>query len=177
MREPVYLRGAVYWCRIRNPNGGKHLRASTGCKDKRAAIARWRELERLAVTGAHQAPHTPTLADALDSRIEERKSAGRAAGTIEMLAKKSRHLTRLLGAETRLSRIDAGAIDGYVATRLEEGAARSTVQKELVTLRGALRLAPNRASPCRFPLARWGPSAYSISIDGARSPVTIRRET
>jgi integrase len=144
MREPVYLRGAVYWCRIHNPNGGKHLRQSTGCKDRRAAVAKWRELERLAVTGTDSPTHATSLGDALDRRLTERANAGRAAGTLDMYRKKARHLTRLLGGETSLARVDAAAVDGYVATRIREGAARSTVQKELVTLRGALRLARRR---------------------------------
>ena len=61
-----------------------------------------------------------------------------------MLTQKARHLNRLLGSETPLSRIGAKEVDGYVATRLEEGAARSTIHKELSTLRGTLRLAKRR---------------------------------
>lgn len=141
MREPLYLRGAIWWCRVRNRHGGKHRKVSTGCKDRRSAVARWQELERESVTPAHQAAHEARLGDALDERIAERKSAGRAAGTIDMLTKKARQLTRVLGSEARLSRIDAAAVDEFIATRLREGAKRTTIQKELSTLRGALRLA------------------------------------
>lgn len=58
-----------------------------------------------------------------------------------MLRVKARQLNRVLGPDTPLSRIDATAVDGFIATRVAEGAKRTTVQKELVTLRGALRLA------------------------------------
>lgn len=61
-----------------------------------------------------------------------------------MLKSKARHLTRVLGAETPLARVDAQCIDAFVTQRLKEGASRSTVQKELVTLRGALKLARRR---------------------------------
>ena len=145
MREPVFKRpnSPFWWCYVRNPDGGRGRRVSTGCRDKTAALQKWRALERLSVTGADKTKAT-SLADALDRRIEERGSAGRAAGTIEMLTQKSRHLNRLLGADTPLRLITAAAIDRYVSARLSEGASRSTIHKELSTLRGALRLAKRR---------------------------------
>jgi integrase len=146
MREPLYLRGNIWWCRVRNPHGGRHAKVSTGCRDKGAARARWRELERLAFLPADTAKDSPPLGRALEDRRKERKSAGRADGTIDMMVKKGRHLTRLLGAATPIAAIGAEEIDGYVSTRLKEGAERSTVYKELVTLRGALKLARRRGT-------------------------------
>lgn len=67
-----------------------------------------------------------------------------------MLKVKSRQLCRVLGADTPLARIDADVVDGFISTRLKEGAARTTVHKELTTLRGALRLARRRR---RYPFA------------------------
>jgi len=177
MRNPVYLRGGVYWCYARNPNGGRGTRISTKCRDKAAAVAFWRELERQSVTPAHQAAAETSLADALDRRIAERTNAGRAAGTISMLTQKARHLNRLLGADTRLSRIGAAEIDGYVQDRLKEGASRSTVHKELVTLRGALRLAKRRGEYARdlgevMPLdfsVKYKPKTRALSFTEIRS--------
>lgn len=145
MRDiPVWLRGNVWWCSVRNPNGGRRIKKTTGCRDYKAAVERWRELERQSVEGRHQTADKTRLGDALDRRIAERKAAGRAEGTLSMLKQKSRHLTRILGAETKLSRIGAAEVDGFVQTRLDEGAARTTIYKELTTLRGALRLAKRR---------------------------------
>lgn len=142
--DTLYQRGRIWWCLVRNPNGGRSIRKSTGCIDRKAAVLEWRRLERQSVTGADSAANSITLADALDERIEERRNAGRAAGTIEMLTKKARHLNRVLDADTPLARIDAAAVDRYIATRLAEDAARTTIYKELVTLRGALKLARRR---------------------------------
>ncbi len=61
-----------------------------------------------------------------------------------MYRKKSRHLTRLLGAETPLDRIEAAEVDDYIAARTKEGAVPSTIHKELSVLRGTLRLARRR---------------------------------
>lgn len=145
MREPLYLRGDVWWCRVRNPEGGRAHKVSTGCRDRRAAVLAWRNLERQSFTASDTSEDTsPTLADALDARIKERKSAGRADGTLHMLGIKARQLTRVLGSETRLSRIGAAEVDTFVSTRLSEGASRATIYKELSTLRGALKLAARR---------------------------------
>ncbi len=42
----LYLRGAIWWCRVRNPKGGRCLQLSTGCKDRAAAVIRYCEFER-----------------------------------------------------------------------------------------------------------------------------------
>ncbi len=144
MREPLYQKHGIWWCRVRNPNGGRALRFSTGTKDRTAAVTRWKQLERERISGADPATNQTTLGDALDERIEERKAAGRADGTIHMLKVKARQLARVLGSETKLSRIGAAEIDHFVQQRLQDGAARTTVQKELVTLRGTLKLARRR---------------------------------
>jgi integrase len=61
-----------------------------------------------------------------------------------MLIVKSRHLERVIGADTPLAQVTARTIDRYVVTRLDEGKSRNTIHKELTTLRGALRLAKRR---------------------------------
>lgn len=139
--EPIFKKGNIWWCRVRNPDGGRHIRLTTGCKDRKAAVARWRELERKVVSGTDPRTNSPPLDEALGRRLDERRSAGRAEGTLQMLKSKSRHLTRLIGASTPIRRIDARMVDAFVEARLDEGAARTTIYKELVTLRGALKLA------------------------------------
>jgi integrase len=102
------------------------------------------EWERAAADPDHAAANAATLADALKHFLKDRANKGRAEGTLKCYRVKAGHLLRVLRGDTRLSQIDARAVDLYVETRLEEGAARHTVQKELVTLRGTLKVAKRR---------------------------------
>jgi len=45
----IYKRGDIWWARVPNPNGGRRLRVSTHCTDKKAAELAARDLERRAV--------------------------------------------------------------------------------------------------------------------------------
>ena len=90
---------------------------------------------------AHYAANTATLADALTRLIEDRRNRKRAAGTITMYDQKGRHICRVFGPDARLASVTAASVDGYVRTRLTEGASRHTVHKELVTLRALLKVA------------------------------------
>ena len=63
-----------------------------------------------------------------------------------MYRKKSGHLLRLLGQEGEyqpflIGTLSARHVDAYIKTRHNEGAAGNTITKELVTLRGGLKLA------------------------------------
>jgi integrase len=53
-------------------------------------------------------------------------------------------VVRVLGGETALARVTAREIDRFIDVRLQEGAARNTVKKELTTLRGMLKVAKRR---------------------------------
>lgn len=143
MSDPLFKKpgSSRWWCRVPNPAGGKHLRISTGQQDRKAALAEWRRLCRESVARPDQAKDETTLADALDRRIDERRAAGRAAGTLDSLTKKARQLVRVIGSETLVSAVSARVVDEYIATRLREGAQRTTIAKELSALRGALKLA------------------------------------
>ena len=88
-----------------------------------------------------------TLADALDTRRSERASAGRAQGTIHCLTVKGKALISVLGKDTPLGEITAAVVDAYVAVRLK-ACERTTVHKELSTLRGAMKLARRRGFDC-----------------------------
>jgi integrase len=78
-----------------------------------------------------------------------------------MLGVKSRQLLRVFGADCTLANVTAETVDRFIATRLREGASRSTVHKELTTLRGALKLARRHG---RFPrdVASVMPLDFSI---------------
>lgn len=66
-----------------------------------------------------------------------RKAIGTLAGQLS-------HLLEHLGRSTRLSRVSTDAIETYKATRLKEGAAPATVNRELSTLRRMASLVRHR---------------------------------
>ena len=124
--------------------GGVRERRSTKCSDRKAAalvVAGW---ERAGADPRHRGAYTTTLGTLLLQLLTDRRTRGRAAGTLSMYEEKSAHLARLLGQDTPAADIGATEIDLYVERRIAEGAARNTVSKELTTLRGALRIARRR---------------------------------
>jgi integrase len=141
-------RGRLYWAFL---TGSKpKQRKSTGQSDKRAAeavVSRWNR-ER-ADPASQCAP--VTLSKCIAAYVLERGNRGRSAETLKMHTKKGANLLRILGVDTPINDIDAEAVDRFVAARLEEKVprterpiTRSTIGKELSTLRGALRLARRR---------------------------------
>ena len=147
-----------WWTTIRHPDGSTK-KVSTRCRDRAAARAARRELERIASDPRHAAANATTLGDYLERHLEHlKKVRKRADGTLDMHRVKAGHLVRLIGGDTPLAKIDARVVDGYIGKREDEGAAQSTVHKELCTLRGALKLARrDRAYPYQldevFPIA------------------------
>lgn len=142
MRERVYLRGRIYWGWFYER--GKPVYRSTKCRDRKAAEAVVRQWERLAADPTYRASHETTLAQALERLLIQRRQRGRACGTLTMYEVKARHLIRLIGAETPLARVDAKSVDAFIDSREAEGAAKSTIGKELTALRGALKIAKRR---------------------------------
>jgi len=142
-KRDVYLRGSVYWCWIKD-YAGRWQRKSTGRKDRAAAIAEKRKLERFYADPDHYAAHTATFNDALNAMIDATRAKGRAAGTIQMHTSHAGHYVRIFGQAAPLSTVTARSVDEYVAKRLAEGASPHTVHKELVTLRKTLKLAKRR---------------------------------
>lgn len=137
-----------YWQAEWYDLGGQRHQRSTQCTDRRAAEARLREWERDAADPARAAARATTLRIALQALIEARhqdaKAGQKSHATVTFYVKKSGHLLRVLGEALPLAEVTAAAVDGYIAQRRGEGAVDSTVHKELVTLRGALRLAKRR---------------------------------
>lgn len=123
-------------------------RVSTGLT-VRAAALRW-VADRVGDTSYRAADKT-TLRAALEQHARDRRSAGRAEGTLHMIGIKSSHLARVLGADTPLARIGAPEVDAYRDVRRREGAAPPTIAKELGVLSGALRLARRRGEYHRDP--------------------------
>jgi integrase len=131
---------------------GRRVQRSTRCRDRRAAekvVAQW---ERDAADPHHAAARGRSLTDALQlllARREEEVRAGRrAADTVEFYRKKAGHLVRLFETTAWghhvpffLERLGPGDVDQYISRRRAEKVSDATIYKELVTLRGALKLA------------------------------------
>ncbi len=129
-------RGRIWYCWVPKPGGGTR-RVGTNCTDRKAAEQAARELERRAADPAHQAAYTTTVQQACDRFLASRKRAGRAAGTLHHYEVKTSHLAVKL--RMPLAMLTVGAVEGYIDKRTTEGAARTTVKKELRALGAVLR--------------------------------------
>ena len=143
MGSPFRRQSGTFYAKFKDLDGKWHQQ-STGTRDRKAADARLREYERRASDPAYAASNEATLRQALEQLLKSRRAKGTAEATVEFYRSKSGHLLRILGAESRLGRLSARAVDSFVEKRLEEGAAHNTVSKELGTLRAALKVAKRR---------------------------------
>jgi integrase len=144
----IYLRGRVYWGRYYDAEGVEH-RASTKCRDKEAALQLVKQWERDATDPRRAtAPPSATLSAALTLLVVEReaqaKQGKRSADTALFYRKKAGHWLRLLGPEFDLGNLTAALVDEYIDARRKESASASTISKELITLRAALKIAKRR---------------------------------
>lgn len=103
-----------------------------------------REWERCAQDSAYAATHSATLERALEQLLSDRRFKGRSSATIECYRVKAGHVLRIFGQESKLASVDARNVNGYIETRLNEGAGRNTVHKELTLIRATLKLAKRR---------------------------------
>lgn len=148
----LYKRGRIWWCSYYDAEGIRR-QASTQCTSIDAAERVARELERRAHTPADAAPH-PTK-DALDALMREMR-ASRSGEALRFYETKAGHVLRLLG-EADAARLTRDEVLGYLEARVTEGAARSTVKKELSVLSMALKLAEERGfrpAGARSPIPR-----------------------
>lgn len=128
----LYKRGRYWWYQFRGQ------RYSTHCTDRKAAEAAARDIERRVTDPTYRPAHETTLGACLTAWVEDRRRAGRAAGTLRAIGVHVAHLARILGGETPIARIGAAEVETYTAKRHAEGASRSTQGKERSTLHGAL---------------------------------------
>ena len=127
-------------------DAGARRYVCTRCLDRPAAVAFMRRLERKAgaAPGAPEDAPAHTVEDALAYFLKEGASDV-APATRQMYATKSGHLLRLLGGEAVEALVGGDLVRRtFINVRLAEGAAATTVQKELVTLRLALATAQER---------------------------------
>jgi hypothetical protein len=143
LRENRRSTSNVWYASFYDANGNRQTR-STRQLDKRAAAATLREWERRAADPTYAASHQTTLEEALRGVLRDRKLKGRAEGTLDCYRVKAGHLTRILGEQLRLREVTARSVDAFIDRRLNEGAARNTIHKELTVLRSALKVSKRR---------------------------------
>lgn len=146
--------GTSYFAQFKGTSG-RWIKRSTGCTDRRAAQLVLARFEREAQqrgsavrTVAHDASDPSsvptdqaTLDGVLRCLIDTAQANGKADGTVVMYAQKAGHLVRVLGHELDVNTLTLATVQRFVNQRRAEGAALSTVNKELITLRAALSLA------------------------------------
>lgn len=137
MPKLVKKPGSDYWYAWVTVDGRKR-RVSTKAKNLRTAQTIAEGLERRAFT-----PDNPAKTETLEARVNAFLiSIARApAGTRHMYRVKTGQLLRVLKPQVPLASVGAREIDAYTTQRLSEGAADSTIYKELCALRGVLKLA------------------------------------
>ncbi len=159
MSPKIYKRGAIWWARIPNLQGGRALRVSTHCTDRKAAELAAADLERRQVDPTYRAAHETKLSEACDRFLAECDDRDLSPATRQFYLERSRHLTRgfaLVFADRGVSDpplfwIDARTVALYVELRKSEGAHSNSISKDLIALTGALALAKHRGEFVRTP--------------------------
>jgi integrase len=139
-------RGNIYYATLYVD--GRRIERSTGCTDEEAARAVLGDWEREAADPNRAASDT-TLNDALGLLLDERQArvvnGGGSYATVSFYERKAGHLVRYLGHDYRIAGLkDATQVWQYIDVRRREHAKDTSVLKEVVTLRAALRLAKER---------------------------------
>lgn len=155
----IHCRNGVYYADYID-RSGRRQQPSLRTRDKAVARAKLRDLE-LATTD--RAPQETETLDVALSYFVDVTCAGKSPGTIESYKQKARHLSRLRG-DVLLDRLSKESVERYIAKRLEEEAAKHSIHKELVVLRGALNAAEERG---RFHL---GVASVVPEFDAAYEP-------
>lgn len=132
----LFRRGQRWFAWVPKPGGGTR-RVATHCTDRKAAERRAAQLEREALDPSHAAANRVSTNEACAEFFESRERRGRSAGTLHHYGVKLGHVVRLM--PERLCRVDARACEDFITKRLAEGAAQTTVKKELRALGAVLR--------------------------------------
>ncbi len=168
--------GKIWWISYYDHGTKSYQRASSRCTDKAAAESVGRRLERDSTDSDGQAAPSATLAGALDTVIAEYEQRAKekrtAKETVEFYRKRAGQVLRMVAAghlPALLNDLRARHVDAMIDARRAEGTSPSTISKDLIVLRIALKLAkrredwsgdvdalmPHRFSPEYKPRERW----------------------
>jgi integrase len=153
----LWKRGDIWWgTHYPQGPGGPRERRSTGCADERAAalvLDGWERESAVARLDPHHAKRqAATLSQALDLLVEHRAELARAnkksPATAAFYEQKAKNWTAFLGNDFPLHRLDSTHVERFISSRRAVDpetkapfASESTIHKELVTLRAALKRA------------------------------------
>lgn len=151
---------------------GRRVRQSTKESDKRRAHVVARELERKLADPTYRTANETTVGEAAVNLAEHLENTGKAEATRDFYDEKLGHVKRILGADTPLSKITAGAVDDFLRLRKREGAARYTISKELTALRMLLKVARRRGEFDRE-VSQVMPVGYSTGYKPRTRRVTV----
>lgn len=144
-----------YWfCYLYDLNG-KRVKRNTQCIDKEAALLKAKEFEREIANPKASVQAKATLGQALDLLIADRERTARLNGkeqenmhTVSFYKGTSKNLTKFFGNEFLLVNLDSTKVDEYIDYRRNKcknnrklAISPHTINKEIITLRGALKLA------------------------------------
>jgi site-specific recombinase XerD len=178
--QRLFKRGRVWYGWVYED--GRRVTRTTKCRDRNAAEAVVRQWERDAAAPDHAAARTATLSTALQLLLrldEEEVAAGRRSrDTVDFHETKAGHLVRIFETNEHgervgfpLARLRAFDVDTYIPRRRAEGAADTTISKELVVLRKSLRLAI-RAGLWRGRVDEVIPVAFSPGYEPRKRALT-----
>jgi len=134
----LYLRGTTWWTWGFDSEGVRWSE-STHQKDERAAEIAARDIERSHASATYTKRQKLTLEKALNTLREWQRQAKREPNTLRATEYHCRHLIAIIDPKMRLSDIRLEHTTNYLSARLDYGADRHTVRKEIGTLLQAMR--------------------------------------
>lgn len=125
----VFMRGRVWWVEVWHH--GRRVRRSSGSEKKSDAHTLRRKLLRELAGGRNPDAERTTFENLATMLVDDYRANGRAS--LPRAQQAIAHLREPFGND-RAYAITADRVSEYIATRLDDGAARGTVQKELAAL-------------------------------------------
>lgn len=169
-RDGLYKRGRYWWART-DPITGRP--ASTKCSSLESA-RRWLQYrESLRADPRFAAAEDATIGGWCERIIESKRTGGASEETLEVYEQKLKNVRRLLGDDTKLSKITADVIDHYIAVRRDEGVTDHTISKELTCVWQMLKLA--KRSRC-FPYDIEELKPVNLKVNYEPRERSLRRE-
>lgn len=135
----LYLRGRIWWCWGYDSEGRRWLE-STHQTERRAAEQAAIRITIRRAAAVHQPAAAPAirLSHAWVAMQAALVRGGRASDTIAFYTRKIGHVSRLLG-DVELATLTRSDLERYADARIAEDASRSTIAKELQSLRTAAK--------------------------------------
>lgn len=148
-------RSAVWWMRF--SSGGRQIRQSTKTRDRDEALAKLAEAVAQANAGTlpPRGGHRVKLGDLAAALFDDYRANGYRSE--KRIREAMAHVEGFFGPKCRAQDITSAALTRYVRVRLDEGAARATVNRETGALARAFRIAVEHGlltSAPRFPRLR-----------------------